>query len=227
MNQQAPTVSTVSARDRRGMVVASVVILIAAGVLYWLSVQRGNERDAANERAENVEAYVAQIAADCNRADTLGAALRASGRCPEAEKITEEAPVATGVDGRDGQDGVDGVDGTDGADGRDGQDGTDGTDGAPGTDGATGAAGQPGPTPSFTINSEGDLVASYPGGATINLGRVRGRDGVDGTDGTTPNLEGYAAEEWVLSLIRALGCETTVGNDGPPLAFTCSITGQP
>ena len=38
--------------------------------------------------------------------------------------------------------------------------------------------------PSFSINEAGELICTLPDGSTQNLGKVRGRDGEDGKDGS-------------------------------------------
>lgn len=55
----------------------------------------------------------------------------------------------------------------------------------------------------------------------------KGDPGASGRDGTTPDLTGYATQAWVIDLVRALGCQVTVGGNGPPLVLACTITGKP
>lgn len=65
---------------------------------------------------------------------------------------------------------------------------------------------------------------TYDDGTTANVGRVRGKDGADAPP---VDLAGYATEDWVIALIQALGCETSVSGEGPPLVFACTVTGKP
>ena len=105
-----------------------------------------------------------------------------------------------GIDGKDGINGVDGVgiskteinaEGklvvtyTNGITetlgkivGSDGKDGVNGADGAPGKDGADGVG-----ITSTTINAAGELTITYSDGNSVNLGKVAGIDGENGTDG--------------------------------------------
>lgn len=211
-------------RERVALIVAGAVIIVCAMALYGIISLRTEQRDEARqesgtnaERAETAEQYAAGVAAKCKRLDEAGAALRAQGVCPTAQKIADKSKadpiLVAGTPGRDG---------TDGTDGRDGQDGQDGTDGRDGEDGADGAVG-PGIKTS-DVNSDGDLILTYTDGTVINAGRVRG---TDGKDGTSPDLTGYATEDWVRALIRALGCSITVAGNGPPLVLDCAVTGKP
>lgn len=68
-------------------------------------------------------------------------------------------------DGRDGRDGKDGKDGV-GVRGKDGKDGRDGLDGVG--------------IYEIRINEDGDLIITLTNGRTINCGRVRGKDGMNG-----------------------------------------------
>lgn len=218
MNDQPLPVST--RRERAVLVLSALVMLAATVILYLVTLRITEERDAAAERAETAEQYVARIDADCKGAsgEALARQLLATGRCGGAEKITERAEAdPLPRDGRDGLPGVAGADGQDGRDGRDGQDGADGEPGAPGR-GFTGA----------DINDFGELIITASDGSVLNLGRVVGQDGAPGADGTSPDLTGYAREDWVLALIRALGCSTTVADQkGPPILVDCTVTGKP
>ena len=99
----------------------------------------------------------------------------------------------TGAPGKDGADGTDGRDGIDGKDGQPGKNGADGEQGPKGDKGDTGAAGQDGKDgepgtdgrgiAEATVNENGELVLTYTGGETQNLGRVVGADGEKGEDG--------------------------------------------
>ena len=226
----------VSTRRERAVLVIATLAMLAATVILFLAARRlSDERNAAAERAETAEQYVARIDADCKGAsgEALAEQLLTSGRCGVAEKITQKADAdPLPRDGRDGQPGANGADGKDGAPGADGKDGTDGKDGAdgePGSPGPPGAAGAPGPGFSdIDINDAGELVVTSTAGTVLNLGRVVGPAGADGKDGATPDLTGYAREDWVLALIRALGCVTTVADQkGPPILVDCAITGKP
>lgn len=223
------TTTASARRERVILIVATVVILAAAGLLYWQARDALGQRDAARsntakvtERAETAEEYAARIVVECKATTAQGEALRAAGLCPAAEKIAqgEPAPALPGRPGRDGKDGTDGKNGKPGSDGQDGADGTNGADGQPGADGRDAPR-----IKATTINEAGELVITYDDGTSVNVGRVRGRDGADAP---AVDLAGYATEDWVIALIRALGCETSVAGDGgPPLVFACSVTGKP
>lgn len=216
------TTTTSNRRERIALVLATLAMLAAAGWLYWQAdTARTGEADAT-ERAETAEEYAVRVSVECKAATAQGEALRAAGLCPAAEKIAQGHPVE-GIPGRpgaDGQPGQPGQPGRDGKDGADGQPGTAGADGQPGTDGADGRG-----IKSTAINEAGELVVTYDDGSTVNVGRVRGKDGADAQP---VDLAGYATEEWVVALIQALGCETSVAGDGgPPLVFACTVTGKP
>lgn len=205
------TTAPMKTRERLTYVVLALVIIFASIILYLLVQESRDDASkskkdeaVAEERALTAEQYAGVIAGDCAGASgpEFAAALKEQGRCPEAKKIAERA-VSDPLPGPPGPPGPPGSDGTDGTDGKAGKSGTDGTDGADGVNGATGPVGPMGP-----IGPQG------PAGA-------------DGEDGTTPDLSGYATEDWVKALIAALGCEITPGENGPPLVFTCSITGKP
>jgi hypothetical protein len=210
--------------DRIILIIAGAVVIVCALAAFVVIQLRTEQRDEAQqqagtnaERAETAEQYAAEVAERCKDVE-LGAALRAQNLCPAAQKIAEKAeaePIL--LPGAPGKDGQDGTDGRAGRDGKDGQDGTDGQDGAPGERG-------PGITASV-VNDAGDLILTYSDGTVVNAGRVRG---TDGKDAPPVDLTGYATEEWVTALIRALGCETTVaGDQGPPLVLACQVTGKP
>jgi integrin beta 3 len=116
-----------------------------------------------------------------------------------------------GADGDDGEDGSDGADGADGAPGEMGPMGPAGPQGDPGEigqDGPMGQAGADAPTERLDalaarldaleaaipgiggktlaaglIGRDGNLVLGLKDGTALDLGRVVGRDGVDGKDG--------------------------------------------
>ncbi len=79
--------------------------------------------------------------------------------------------AATGPRGADGRDGANGINGTNGLDGTNGTDGRDGL----------GIA-------KAELSAAGDLILTYTDGTTVDLGRVTGADGQDGTDGVTPHI---------------------------------------
>lgn len=195
------TTAPMKPRERVFYVALGVVVILTSAILYWFSVHNRDQKDAAQERAKTAEQYIGLIDADCNGASgtALADALNNQGRCGAAEKITDKAKTEPipGPPGPAGQSGTDGQDGQDGKPGKTGKPGRDGTDGQ---DGAVGPVGPIGPA---------------------------GAPGADGKDGATPDLSGYATEEWVRALIAALGCSVSAGEHGPPLVFTCSITGKP
>jgi collagen type III alpha len=122
------------------------------------------------------------------------------------------APGERGLQGETGQAGEPGPagpPGDPGADGRDGEPGHDGLPGEPGPRGERGADGEPGPAGrdaepaaavgvtteqlqaaldavavrDVLIDREGALVLTFANGATKTVGKVVGRDGVNGVDG--------------------------------------------
>lgn len=76
---------------------------------------------------------------------------------------------------------VDGKDGRDGVDGKDGEQGPRGERGEPGERGPVGADGRGFTT--ATQNERGELLLTMTDGSIVNVGVVRGRDGIDGKDG--------------------------------------------
>lgn len=223
-------------RERVALIVAGAVIIVCAMALYGILQTRTQERDAAEqqgaeatERAETAVEYITAIDADCKgrSGPELAAELEKAGRCGQAEKITEQEPLEP-INGKDGENGrgiaasaivandliLTYTDGTVINAGR-----VVGIDGKAGRAGATGRG-----ITGASLTDVGDLVLAFTDGATINVGRVVG---LNGKDGTTPDLTGYATEDWVRALIRALGCSITVTGNGPPLVLDCSVTGKP
>lgn len=135
--------------------------------------------------------------------------------------VVNAGPVV-GKPGKPGKPGGPGVPGLPGTPGEPGVPGTEGKAGMAGTDGAPGRG-----IRSTGISEDGHLIVTYTDGDTFDAGPVVGKDGKDGVDGTTPDLTGYATQEWVLAIIQALGCETTLTGQGPPLVLSCTITGKP
>lgn len=76
-----------------------------------------------------------------------------------SDNTVDNLGVVVGADGKDGTNGTNGVDGTNGIDGKDGI-------------GITNAE----------INISGELILTYSNGKSVNLGKVVGADGKDGTD---------------------------------------------
>lgn len=203
------TAAPMKPRERVTYVALGAVLVLTLALLYWFGVQRGQDADsankeagAANQRALSAEGYIIEIDADCRgrSGPDLALELNKAGRCPLAEQITERAETdpLPGPKGDRGDTGLTGATGATGPKGDKGEKGDKGADSTvPGPEGPIGPIGPVGPA------------------------------GADGADGQTPDLSGYATETWVLALIRALGCEVAAGEKGPPLIFTCSITGKP
>lgn len=188
------------------VVLAVAVLVLCIWAVMWLSHENARFEQRDEQSLADRQALRERLDKDQAAIEALTEQLRQLGEKPavEPEDVPDLEPgevvVIPGPPGRDGRDG---------ADGRNGRDGIDGTGqpGRPGADGAPGPQGPPGPA-----GPKGDP----------------GRDGVDGKDGMTPDLSAYATRDWVITLIRALGCEVTAaGEQGPPMTFTCSITGKP
>ena len=160
---------------------------------------------------------------------------------------------ADGADGADGANGINGTNGTNGADGQDGAPGANGADGANGQDGAQGPAGADGtsinilgtkPTVSdlpATGNTVGDLwVIDQAGvnndagdgyvwtaeGTWLNIGLLRGPQGIQGTAGTNgtngtngtdgaPGATGPAGADGVDGVDGTNGTNGAPGDTGP------------
>ena len=147
---------------------------------------------------------------------------------------------ADGADGADGANGINGTNGTNGADGADGAPGADGADGADGQDGAQGPAGADGtsieiqgtkPTVAdlpATGNTVGDLwiIDQTGGGATagdgyvwtvgntwLNIGPLRGPQGIQGTAGTN-GTNGTNGTDGAPGATGPAGADGTDGVDG-------------
>jgi hypothetical protein len=108
---------------------------------------------------------------------------------PMVEELVSAA-MATIPLPRDGRDGIDGKDGQPGEKGAAGPAGEKGDPGEPGDRGEPGPVGERGidgkdglGLAGFVVDRDGNLIATNTAGATFNLGRVIGQDGVDGRDG--------------------------------------------
>ena len=155
---------------------------------------------------------------------------------------------ADGADGADGANGINGTNGTNGADGADGAPGANGADGADGQDGAQGPAGADGtsieiqgtkPTVAdlpATGNTVGDLwvIDQSGGGATagdgyvwtvgntwLNIGPLRGPQGIQGTTGTngtngTNGTDGAPGATGPAGADGVDGVDGTNGTNGAP-----------
>lgn len=91
-----------------------------------------------------------------------------------------------GIDGRDGVDGKDGINGLNGTNGKDGLDGKDGENGLNGVDGVNGKDGKDGEDGRGISKAEivkGNLIIHYTDGTKENVGRVVGKDGINGVNG--------------------------------------------
>ena len=147
---------------------------------------------------------------------------------------------ADGADGADGANGTNGTNGTNGADGQDGAPGANGADGANGQDGAQGPAGADGtsinvlgtkPTVAdlpATGNTVGDLwvIDQTGGGATagdgyvwtagntwLNIGPLRGPQGIQGTAGVN-GTNGTNGTDGADGATGPAGSNGTDGVDG-------------
>lgn len=155
---------------------------------------------------------------------------------------------ADGANGTDGANGINGTNGTNGADGADGAPGANGADGADGQDGAQGPAGADGtsieiqgtkPTVAdlpATGNTVGDLwiIDQTGGGATagdgyvwtvgntwLNIGPLRGPQGIQGTAGTngtngTNGTDGAPGATGPAGADGVDGVDGTNGTNGAP-----------
>lgn len=205
--------------DRVIYVIGAVVLLVAAGALYWLSVQSQDkaeksdqQADIAEERAATAEEYAREVAKECKRDTGRAKALRASGLCSGAAEIAEMEPIV-GPQGASGPQGPRGPRGEPGPEGPQGPAGDDGTNGI-GTDGQAGSPGDSGPQ-----GPQGEPGPPGPAGQDASCESQFLCEG---------DLGGYATEQWVIALLQALGCEVeSTDQQGPPLVLTCSITGKP
>jgi hypothetical protein len=168
-----------------------------------------------------------------------------------ATEIPQGVPGPAGADGADGADGANGTNGTNGTNGVDGQDGApgaNGADGADGQDGAQGPAGADGTSINIlgtkptvadlpaTGNTVGDLwvIDQTGGGATagdgyvwtagntwLNIGPLRGPQGIQGTAGTngtngTNGTDGAPGATGPAGADGVDGVDGTNGTDGAP-----------
>ena len=198
------------------IVVAVAVLALCIWAVLWLAHenQQFEERDrqSLSDRRDLREHLEAERVAR----EALEQQVRQLGEKPvvKPSDVPTEADVVVipGRDGVDGKDGAAGEPGRTGAPGRDGQDGRDGKDGATGPAGPAGPAGPTGP-----VGPKGDPGPAGPAGPP----------GPQGEPGPAPDLSAYATREWVIGLIRALGCEVTLSNNGQGQVLNCTITGRP
>lgn len=173
--------------DRWIYVVAALVLLIAAGFLYWRSVQNEQEREAAQRladkagtQAQNGQNFAAQVLAACASEGAEGV-LHQANLCGGAEEIVKEPVV--GPAGPRGPQGPTGPQGPIGPRGPQGTAGADGATGTAGSDGAVGPSGQKGdksdkgdrgekgdPGPKGDPGAKGDPgVSAYPFSFTFTV----------------------------------------------------------
>lgn len=114
---------------------------------------------------------------------------------------------ADGLPGADGKDGRDGVDGKDGMPGRDGIDGKDGSPGLSGKDGVDGVNGRDGVGISDARLNDGALMLALTDGRVIEVGRVAGPAGKDGSDADASAVQ--AKLDDAVQRIVAHAAETT------------------
>lgn len=203
---------------RRGkwamLALGTAVLVLAMWAVLWLAHQNAilNDRDADSIRDRS--SLREDLEAEAIAREALEEQVRLLGEDPivKPEDLPDvdggEVVVIPGPPGRDGRDG---------ADGRNGRDGQDGGVGRPGGEGAPGPVGPRGPSCMEALSL---AECKGPKGD-------KGDPGASGRDGTTPDLTGYATQAWVIDLVRALGCQVTVGGNGPPLVLACTITGKP
>lgn len=221
--------------SRRVVVVLGWTVLLALIVLVaWLIgrvVTLAEDVDAADERAAQRGDAITELADAVTRQDS--ALDRANRRLIRLGEDPIEPPIdvepleplqglrgpsgppgPTGPEGPQGPPGRPGDDGSDGTDGRSGVDGNDGENGADGPAGPAGPAGPEGP--------QGPPGPQGPAGADATCsGEFVCQNELDAA------LAPYATQAYVIALLQALGCEVTAGDQGPPLVFTCTITGKP
>lgn len=216
------------------MVVLGWVVLLALIVLVaWLIgrvVTLAKDVDAADERvddrSEAIETLSDAVTAQGTALDRANRRLVRLGEEPIEPPIVGEPDITglqrgpagpPGPSGPEGPQGDTGRAGDDGSNGADGSSGDDGIDGADGVDGATGPAGPAGPA-----GPQGEPGPQGPAGMDATCsGEFVCQSELDAA------LNAYATQSFVVTLIQALGCEVTTGDQGPPLVFTCSITGKP
>lgn len=103
---------------------------------------------------------------------------------PEQLALLKGEKGKDGLPGKDGKNGIpgrDGKDGLPGAEGKQGPPGKDGRDGKPGVKGKNGKDGEDGRgIEDVYINEEGHLIIVFTDGEKKDVGRVVGKDGVNG-----------------------------------------------
>ena len=165
-----------------------------------------------------------------------------------ASEVPQGPAGPAGADGADGANGTNGTNGTNGADGADGAPGANGADGADGQDGAQGPAGADGTSIKIlgTKTTVGDLPATgneigdlwvidqagggadagdgyvwTAGGAWLNIGPLRGPQGiqgiagVNGTNGTN-GADGATGATGPAGADGVDGVDGTNGTNGAP-----------
>lgn len=212
--------------SRRGLILTSAAFFLIIGSLVglWLS-----ERDASEgEKEAEVEATAEEKRGDLYE-ESLTELCEAGYKevCKQLDKIedvvpptdddVEPLPGPTGPAGPAGPTGPQGAPGENGSEGEGGAAGVPGEPGEPGQDGAQGPVGPPGPPGQ-------DGAAGAPGVDASCEGQFVCEGELDSI------LANYMTMAQVLAAINEqiapLGCEVTIGGNGPPLVLDCTITGK-
>lgn len=191
--------------------IVSMAVLVAAIIGFTTWAQSTVERTSALEKreealTERTDISIQERSALRSQIDELelglieaNIMLQRLGKDPVRPSLIEGGSGAIGPQGERGPRGRPGVDGVDGEPGPPGETGQRGADGAAGKDGADGPPGPPGPA-GEPATCAGAFVCE---------------------DEISNILAGFATQQWVIDMIRALGCQL-VGN-----LAACEITGKP
>lgn len=110
-------------------------------------------------------------------------------------------PGPKGEPGATGAQGIQGIQGPVGPTGPQGEPGPKGEQGIQGLQGPTGPQGEPGKDgrgiTSVTIKTDGHLQIDYSDGTEVDVGKVTGNDGLDGTSGVPVRVEKTASDTTV------------------------------
>lgn len=226
-----------SSNPARKWAIATVVLVLVStagwGTVAWLL---DNRADDANQERDTAVSQ-AQRVIDCakNPEATPRRCARVAEKAEDAidDIDTTSVPVViNGTDGTDGEPGASCVEelGLAACRGPQGERGPAGRVGDPGQPGEVGSQGETGPA-----GPQGEQGPAGPPGPT----GAQGPAGADATcagefvcqDELDAAIADFVTMAQVLAAVNEaiapLGCEVTVGGNGPPLILDCTITGKP
>jgi len=189
-----------SLREKMWLIIVSVLLFIAAGVIGVLAWQLSVDRNQAKTEAASATQEKQEIAQEAQAVLCIADDIEVydEGLCARLEDaahgVSLGIPGPAGTPGRDGRNGLPGPAGAQGPAGPVGPAGADGAPGLAGLSGISGANGAQGP-----VGPPGPTGPVGPTGAAGKDG-LNGRDGADGRGISSVTCEGAGDESyWVVT----------------------------